>query len=203
MGQSTISDDVMMTRWGKLVTPKNAWTEYPRPGLVRPDWTNLNGIWQFAVTKSATRPKDFDGSILVPFAIEAPLSGVGRLLQPDEVLWYRRTVEHKVDPQKRLLLNFEADDYDTEVFINGQSVGKHVGSSDPFQFDISDVIKNGGNELVVRVIDKTAVTQTRGKQKLDPKGIYYTRVSGYLANRLDGIGACQTHRFDQDEAAAV
>jgi beta-galactosidase len=167
-----------MTRWGEKVTAENAWTEYPRPGLVREGWTNLNGTWQCEVTDSTERPESFSKSILVPFAIEAPLSGIGRLLQPDEVLWYRRTFQHHSQPDRRLLLHFEAVDYDSEVFVNGNSVGKHVGSSDPFSFDITDAVRDGENELVVRVIDKTAPSQTLGKQTLDPKGIYYTRVSG-------------------------
>ncbi|MCO8121152.1 glycoside hydrolase family 2 [Stieleria sp. TO1_6] len=173
-----LPDDKMLTRWGKSLTPEDVWTEYPRPGLVRPQWTNLNGIWQYAVTNSTERPDQFPGSILVPFAIEAPLSGVGRLLKPEEVLWYRRTFEHSPIADQRLLLHFEAVDYDTEVFVNGKSIGTHVGSSDPFSFDITATTRAGINDLVVRVIDKTAVTQTRGKQKLQPKGIYYTRVSG-------------------------
>ncbi|WP_161604370.1 glycoside hydrolase family 2 protein [Roseiconus nitratireducens] len=170
--------DSMLTRWGRSLTPSDVWSEYPRPGLKRPQWTNLNGLWQYAVTDSAERPDSFDGQILVPFAIEAPLSGVGHLLKPDEVLWYRRTFRHENQADHRLLLHFEAVDYDTEVFVNGTSVGKHVGSSDPFKFDITDQLQEGENELTVRVIDRTATPQTLGKQKLKPKGIYYTRVSG-------------------------
>lgn len=176
--QTPHTGDVMMTRWGKQVTPDNAWSEYPRPGLVRDNWTNLNGTWQCEVTRTKQRPEAFSGSILVPFAIEAPLSGIGRLLEPDEVLWYRRTFEHQPRSDRRLLLHFEAVDYDCEAFVNGKTVGTHVGSSDPFTFDISDAVQDGTNELVVRVIDPTAPTQTRGKQTLAPKGIYYTRVSG-------------------------
>lgn len=172
------SKKTMWTRWGKKVTPANAWGEYPRPGLVRADWTNLNGTWNYTVTKSRKRPRKFDGPILVPFAIEAPLSGVEHLLEPDEVLWYRRTFQAQVAPENRLLLHFEAVDYETEVFVNGRSVGTHVGSNDPFTFDITDSVSDGENELIVRVVDQTSITQTRGKQTLTPKGIYYTRVSG-------------------------
>jgi beta-galactosidase len=173
----SVPKDKMLSRWGKALTPEDAWTEYPRPGMTREQWVNLNGLWDYAVTESNTAPENYDGKILVPFAIEAPLSGVGRLLQPDEVLWYRRTFEF-TPSEDRQLLHFEAVDYDTEVFVNGQSVGQHVGSSDSFHFDITDACQAGVNELVVRVIDRTDVTQTRGKQKLEPKGIYYTRVSG-------------------------
>ena len=115
---------------------------------------------------------------MVPFPIESPLSGVERLLEPDEVLWYRKTFGHQPQDGRRLLLHFEAVDYETEAFVNGQSVGTHIGSSNPFTFDVTDAVKAGDNELIVRVIDKTAPSQTLGKQKLKPKGIYYTRVSG-------------------------
>ncbi len=173
-------ENTMLTRWGKEVTPENAWQEYPRPQFVRESWTNLNGLWDYKVTSEANKaaPKTFDGKILVPYAIESALSGVGHLLDPKEVLWYRRSFSHKPRPGHRTRLNFEAVDYDCEVFVNGKSVGKHVGSSDPFSFDITDAVEQGDNELVVRVIDKTAPLQTLGKQTLKPRGIYYTRVSG-------------------------
>ena len=168
----------MLTRWGRSLRAESPWEEYPRPGLARDSWVNLNGLWDYAITKSSERPREFEGKILVPFAIEAPLSGVGRLLRPDEVLWYRRYIEIRSEPHKRQLLHFEAVDYDAEAFVNGKSVGTHVGSSDPFTFDVTDALKDGRNELVVRVIDKTGRAQTTGKQRLRPKGIYYTRVSG-------------------------
>src|SRR5260370_36596486 len=84
----------LMTRWGKAVTPDNAWREYPRPQLVRKDWLNLNGLWDYAVTeKNATRPDTFDSQILAPYTIESALSGVTKTVGTDQALWYRRTVE--------------------------------------------------------------------------------------------------------------
>jgi beta-galactosidase len=177
--QWKVAEDAMMTRWGKQVTPENAWQEYPRPQFRREEnWANLNGLWDYAVTRDAKKPDSFDGKILVPFAIESALSGVGHLLEPNETLWYRRTFNHQTPSGHRTLLNFEAVDYTCTVFVNGTEVGKHVGSSDPFKFDITDVLQDGDNEVVVKVIDKTAPEQTLGKQTLKPKGIYYTRVSG-------------------------
>ncbi len=180
LAQWTVPDDAMMTRWGKQVTPENAWTEYPRPQFVREGkWKNLNGLWDYAITKQEQpEPQPFADKILVPYAIESALSGVRRLLEPDQVLWYRRDFEHQTPQGHRTHLRFEAVDYETTVFVNGQEVGRHVGSSDPFSFDITDALKVGNNELLVKVIDKTAPDQTLGKQTLDPKGIYYTRVSG-------------------------
>lgn len=174
------AESPMMTRWGKEVTPDNAWTEYPRPQFRREDsWTNLNGLWDYAVTSGdQQQPSEFDGKILVPYPIESALSGVGHLLEPDEVLWYRRTIDHQPPENHRTLLHFEAVDYDTLVTLNGKEVARHIGGSDPFSVDITEHLSDEQNELVVRVIDKTSPTQLRGKQTLDPKGIYYTRVSG-------------------------
>ncbi len=177
--QWKVAEDAMLTRWGKQVTPENAWQEYPRPQFRREqNWKNLNGLWDYAVTHDANQPDSFDGKILVPFAIESALSGVGHLLEPNETLWYRRTFNHQTPADHRTLLNFEAVDYACTVLVNGIEVGRHIGSSDPFKFDITDALQDDANEVVVKVIDKTAPEQTLGKQTLNPKGIYYTRVSG-------------------------
>ncbi|MGI9470276.1 MAG: glycoside hydrolase family 2 protein [Rubripirellula sp.] len=177
--QWKLPEDSMLTRWGKTVSPDNAWQEYPRPQFRREaKWENLNGLWDFAVTQSADVPTEYEGQILVPYSIESALSGVRRMLDPKETLWYRRSFEHATPQGHRTHLHFEAVDYECNVFVNGQEVGAHVGSSDPFKFDISDALRAGENELIVRVVDRTAPSQTLGKQTLRPKGIYYTRVSG-------------------------
>lgn len=168
----------MRTRRAAEVGPTKAWREYPRPQLVRKNWTNLNGTWDFAVTQAdARKPIKWDRTILVPFAPEASLSGVHRLTEPDELLWYRMYLPEPVKG-KRTLLNFEAVDYQTTVFVNDRKVGSHIGGSNPFTIDITDALGQGGNELVVRVKDTTGGYQLRGKQKLEPEGIFYTRVSG-------------------------
>lgn len=170
----------LITPWGEEVTPENAWTEYPRPQLVRENWQNLNGLWDYAITSvdDHQKPGDWDGEILVPYCLESKLGGVQRLLDASEALWYRRTF--KADPSNgmRTLLNFEAVDYRCEVFVNGKSVGKHQGGNTPFTFDITDALKAGENELVVRVEDETEAWQLRGKQVLEARGIWYTQVSG-------------------------
>lgn len=169
----------LITRWGAEVTAENAWTEYPRPQLRRDKWTNLNGHWDYAVTSKAdsTIPSEWQGQILVPFSLESKLGGVQRLLDATEALWYRRTFDaQKTD--KRLKLNFEAVDYRCEVFVNGISVGKHTGGNTPFAFDVTGEIKDGDNQLVVRVEDATEEWQLRGKQVLNARGIWYTQVSG-------------------------
>lgn len=168
----------LITKWGEEVTPQNAWTQYPRPQLVRENWTNLNGHWDYAVAPASKRGiTEWMGKILVPFCLESKLGGVERLLNKDDVLFYRRTFDAKRS-DKRLLIHFEAVDYRCEVLVNGKQVGKHVGGNTPFTFDITDQIKDGENELFVRVEDATEEFQLRGKQVLNPGGIWYTQVSG-------------------------
>ncbi len=172
----------MMTEWGENISPDNAWTEYPRPQMVRENWTNLNGMWEYSITRqSDKRAGVWDGEILVPFAIEAPLSGVGRSLEPYEALWYRRNFKLQKEPKGRLLLHFEAVDYQSTVWVNGKEVGGHIGGNLPFSFDITDQVKAGRNTLVLKVVDRTNMDdsfQLRGKQRLVNRGIFYTRVSG-------------------------
>jgi len=170
----------LITQWGESLTADNAWTEYPRPQLVRERWQNLNGHWDYAVTSEdrTAPPEDWAGKILVPFCLESKLSGVQRLLNPAEVLWYRRTFEADPLAGNQVLLNFEAVDYRCEVTVNGQRVGTHRGGNTPFSFDVTEALREGSNELVVRVHDDTEGWQLRGKQVLNPRGIWYTRVSG-------------------------
>ncbi|MFH5805041.1 glycoside hydrolase family 2 protein [Alienimonas sp. DA493] len=171
----------LITEWGAEVTPENAWTEYPRPLMRRDDWTNLNGLWDYAIAplKAGTPPEQYDGEILVPYPLESKLSGVQRLLTPEESLWYRRTFEAAPSEGERTLLHFEAVDYACQAWVNGQSVGTHVGGNLPFSFDVTDALNESGqNELVLRVEDATGDYQLRGKQALETSAIFYTRVSG-------------------------
>ncbi len=171
----------MMTEWGEKVTVANAWAEYPRPGFVRERWQNLNGLWDYAVRpRTATQPAQFDGKILVPFAVESALSGVGRPVTPTDRVWYRRSFTVPAAwKDDRVLLHFEAVDFESTVWLNGALVGHHAGGSNAFSFDLTDYLRGGANELVVSVWDPTSAgEQPRGKQILEPRGIWYTPVSG-------------------------
>jgi len=173
----------LATRWSKDVSPEHALPEYPRPQMVREKWTNLNGLWQYAIRpKAAEQPIRWDGEILVPFCAESALSGVKKAVRPEERLWYKRTFPSSVlAGEKRLLLHFGAVDWACTVSVNGKEVGKHTGGYDPFTFDITDTLKPGDaeNELIVTVTDPSDTgTQPRGKQVLHPKGIFYTAVTG-------------------------
>jgi hypothetical protein len=172
----------IMTRWAAQVSPENVWPEYPRPTMVRPQWKNLNGLWDYAIRpKQEDRPGRWDGKILVPFCAESALSGVGKAVQPDQRLWYRRTFELPQDwTGGRVLLHFGAVDWEATVWLNGKPLGVHRGGYDAFSFDITDALhKQGPQELVLAVWDPTNTgTQPRGKQVLKPGGIWYTAVTG-------------------------
>ncbi len=173
--------DRIRTSWAEEVTPANVHKEYPRPQMVRPEWKSLNGLWEYSITpKNSAVPEKFDGRILVPFAVESSLSGVGRALTPEDALWYRTTFRvPSAWKGKRLMLNFEAVDWQADVIVNDVQVGRHTGGYTHFSFDITPYLKSGENTLVVRVEDATDNDfQPRGKQVKGPKGIWYTAVSG-------------------------
>jgi len=169
------------TPWTGDVSPEQVWPEYPRPQMARPHWTNLNGLWEYAiVAKDASRPTRWAGKILVPFAVESALSGVKKPVLPDQRLWYRRSFARPaLDSGERLLLHFGAVDWQCTLWVNGDKVGSHTGGYDPFSYDITDKVKAGANELVLAVWDPTDEGyQPRGKQVLKPQGIMYTAVTG-------------------------
>jgi len=172
----------LMTRWAKQVSPDSVHQEYPRPQMERKEWANLNGLWEYAIrAKDAPQPDKFDGEILVPFAAESALSGVGKAVGEANRLWYRRTFEiHKSWAGKRILLHFGAVDWDATVWVNGKEAGSHRGGYDAFTFDITDALKEKGRqEIVLSVWDPTdASHQPRGKQVRKPGGIWYTAVTG-------------------------
>ena len=171
----------LTTTWGAKVTPDNAWREYPRPQFVRERWLNLNGLWSYAITpKTVPAPTKFDGQMLVPYPVESSLSGVGKVLRPDQRLWQKRQFNVPADWKgERILLHFGAVDYECMLWINGGLVGSHVGGFDAFSFDITPFLKEGANELLLAVTDPSDTgEQPRGKQQLKPSGIWYTPVSG-------------------------
>ncbi|MEI5985905.1 sugar-binding domain-containing protein [Sphingobacterium sp. PU5-4] len=176
--------DKILSPWAEQVTPQNAHREYPRPQLVRQNnWQNLNGLWKYKVSPKdqKTAPTSWDGDILVPFAIESALSGVGKRVSKDDAIWYHNqiTIDKKVNKGK-VLLHFGAVDWQCDVYLNGQHVGSHEGGFDAFSFDISKAIKKSGKQdLTIRVWDPTSEgPQPRGKQIINPHGIWYTPVSG-------------------------
>jgi len=170
------------SKWARTIEPESVLQEYPRPQLVRSQWLNLNGLWDYRILGSDTeKPADFEGKILVPFAVESALSGLELRLSPRQSLWYRCRFEIPENwDNKNILLNFGAVDWEATVYVNGVEIGSHQGGYDPFSFDITAALKaSGEQELVVSVWDPTSEgTQARGKQVTKPGGIWYTPVSG-------------------------
>jgi hypothetical protein len=171
----------LSTKWAADVSPDNAWPEYPRPQMVRNEWLNLNGLWEYAIIDKDSVPGDFEGQILVPFPVESALSGVAKMVGKEKKLWYKRmfSIPHNWKG-KSIYLHFEAVDWETSVWIDGKPAGTHQGGYDPFCFDISALIKSGNlHELLVSVWDPgDDGYQPRGKQVNNPGGIFYTPTTG-------------------------
>ena len=174
-------DGPLKTRWSKDVSPSRVLPDYPRPQMVRHDWMNLNGLWQFdtmAATAAVPEGKILPGEILVPFPIESSLSGV---MKHTDHIWYRRTFTiPSYWMSRRMLLHFGAVDWETMVYVNGKSFGPHRGGYDSFTYDITDALKpQGEQELILKVVDPTdSGAQPVGKQVRNPSGIWYTSTTG-------------------------
>ncbi len=180
--------------------------EYPRPDLVRDDWFNLNGEWEFAFDDGDVGVRDgwhsgrtFEQRIVVPFAFQAPLSGIGtRDFHP--VCWYRRQFEAPAGWYgKRVKLHFGAVDYEAAVYVNGRLAGTHRGGHTPFSVVITPYLRlDNHNELVVRVFDGEDLAQPRGKQywERDSGGIWYTRTTGiWQTVWLEALGETAIERL--------
>ncbi len=188
--------DELLTPWGEALDVNHVLEEHPTPQFQRDNFQVLNGTWTCAFVKNghdpesdlacvcagAKQPPDdaFDTPIVVPFSPEAPLSGVRRQLQPDELLWYRRTFPApELKGNERSLLHFQAVDYACACYVNGRLIGTHEGGYLPFAFDITDVLQAGENVLTLCVADPSEFGgHVRGKQRFDRGDIWYTAQSG-------------------------
>ena len=145
----------MLTPWADTLDRAQPLPEYPRPQMVRDSYLNLNGPWSYAITTSAQKPAQADGTILVPFSPESELSGVGHVLQPEEYLWYIRTVTLPDGFNVgRVLLHFGAVDQIATVWCNGVELTTHTGGYLPFTVDITEVLAKE-NTILVCVRDAT------------------------------------------------
>ena len=170
----------LKTRWAEAAMCDMPLPEYPRPQMVREDWINLNGMFDFAITGDIDWCEEYNEEIRVPFAVESCLSGVCKRVSAKDRLWYRKKI---ILPEsfkgKRTLLHFGAVDWECKVYINKKEVGSHIGGYCPFSIDITDALIDGENELVVRVYDPTDEGwQNRGKQASESHGFWYTSTSG-------------------------
>ncbi|UQF78436.1 MAG: hypothetical protein M3I19_01700 [Lancefieldella parvula] len=200
----------LTTVWGEALDASNVLSEYPRPRMQRDEYAMLNGVWEYAIAPvdgevdaetlaQQEIPSRWDGQIVVPFSPEAPLSGVGRTVQPSELLWYKRKIDlQKPADDQRLILHFDAVDWMCACFINGELVGTHTGGYLPFSFDVTDLLgspetgESAGEAEVVATAESAATaelalcvwdpsdagSQLRGKQRLSRGDIWYTAQSG-------------------------
>lgn len=168
----------LTTPFGEKLNKDLPLNEYPRPQMERDSFLNLNGRWEYAICPKKDGFGGYQGEIIVPFSPESILSGVERTVTDDDVLYYRRKFDF-VKENDRAILHFGAVDYLCEVILNGVSVGKNRGGYYPFEFDVTDAIKEGENVIEVIVTDPTEKgTQARGKQTTARGGIWYTPQSG-------------------------
>jgi len=184
----------LTTRWASQINPNAPWPEYPRPQMIRNDWLSLNGLWQFqagGTNDAVPAGKELANSILVPFPMESPISGI-MAYHPNS--WYRRTFT--VPPSwhgKNIILHLDAVSWESEIFVNGKSVSVHKGSYDPISCDVTKFLNgNGPQELIVRVFSPVSNGgQPRGKQTLYPQGIMYTSSSGiWQSVWLEPVAEC-------------
>ncbi len=164
-------------------------SEHPNPQFQRDSYLSLNGEWDYKITKEDSIPNSWEGKILVPFSPEVELSGVHHLLMPDEYLFYKLEFTLEKSFVKDLVyLHFLAVDQIAEVYLNGVLLGKHIGGYLPFTFEIKDKLKDK-NILIVKVQDVSDTSyHSRGKQRLEHGGIWYTPQSGiYLPVYLESV----------------
>jgi hypothetical protein len=170
----------LMTRWASQIDTNAPLPEYPRPQMVRTNWLNLNGIWQFqagATNDPVPTGQTLSSEILVPYPMESAISGV---MAYHEFSWYRRTFT--VPPGwsgKQIILHLDAVNWESQIYLNGQMVGDHKGGYDPVSYNITPYLNGNTNELIVRVYSPVDNgSEPRGKQTLYPGGIMYTSSSG-------------------------
>ncbi len=179
---SAQTSERIKSSWADKADLANPLPEYPRPQMVRSNWINLNGQWDYKIqSKEEKIPVLFEGKIVVPFAVESYLSGVAKTVGKDSLLWYKKNISIPAPfRNKKLLLHFGAVDWQCVVYVNGKEAGTHEGGYDPFTFDITALVKSGtGQEIMVSVWDPTDDgTQPRGKQVKTPRSIWYTSVTG-------------------------
>lgn len=193
------SEYQLETPWASQLDKENVLPEYPRPQMTRSKWMSLNGEWEFASAKDSDAlptGKTLGEKIVVPFAVQSKLSGIGR---NEERMWYKRSFTVPADwSGERVLVNFGAVDWEATVYVNGQRAGTHTGGYSAFSFDITDKLKAGDNELIVKVYDPTDNgDQPIGKQRNNPSGIWYTAVSGiWQTVWLEPVPSAHIDRLD-------
>ncbi len=160
--------------------------DYPRPQLVRSDWINLNGPWDFAFDDDNcgekhgwTKGFDADYEINVPFTYETKMSGIG-IEEAHEHLWYHRELNLTKKEQKRYIIHLEGSDYNSRIWVNGKYAGSHKGAYERASFDVTELLNDGNNNIVISVSDSNSIRQPRGKQRWIKNnfGCWYVQTTG-------------------------
>jgi beta-galactosidase/beta-glucuronidase len=175
------AENSIMTKWAADVNPSAPWPDYPRPQMVRNEWMSLNGLWNYSIVEKSVEKPSWQGKILVPYPVESALSGVKQRVTDSLALWYERSFSLPARWKgKQIILNFEACDWETTVWIDGEIAGIHRGGYDPFSFNITSLLaKRRTHNVTVKVWDPTdKAKQPRGKQVSKPGGIWYTPTTG-------------------------
>ncbi|MDD4184390.1 MAG: glycoside hydrolase family 2 TIM barrel-domain containing protein [Candidatus Izemoplasmatales bacterium] len=170
---------ILETPFAQKLDQRQVLNEYPRPQMVRDSYLNLNGEWDYCISKDE-HCCEYQGKILVPFSPEAQLGGINRIVLPDDFLIYHLVVDLPGGFHKgRLILHFGAVDQEAKVYIDETLVKQHLGGFTPFWIDITDHV--GGDRFALKVVVKdltdTSYRQT-GKQRIKRGGIFYTPQSG-------------------------
>ncbi len=204
------ADSFLIQLSSNMYIPMLPRPEHPRPQFERDSWINLNGEWSYTFDfggsgrdagRELFKSKGFFGRIVVPFCPESELSGVGHKDFISD-MWYHRRIAIPADwAGMRAILHFGAVDYESEVYIDGVSVGVHFGGSSSFEYDITPYAAAGTeHDLVVRVHDDTRHSdQPAGKQcqEFKSRRCSYTRTTGIWqtvwleAAAMEGLKSCQ------------
>ncbi|GAA2843116.1 hypothetical protein GCM10020220_035280 [Nonomuraea rubra] len=193
--QEALAAPPLTTPWTAEVTPDNALPEYPRPQLVRSEWQNLNGLWQFAATGSITTPptgQNLAEQVLVPYPIE---SGLSRIQRHEDRMWYRRTFTVPAGwSGRRVRLNFGAVSWETRVWVNGTQVGTHNRRLRPVRLR-----HHPGPALRLERAHRRRVRPRGRDGRPDrqaaplPRRHLLHRALRHLADRVDGAGQRREH----------
>lgn len=171
---------MLLTKYAENFNQESPLQEYPRPHLVRDSYINLNGRWDFKISKSDDFPKSYEDVIVVPYCVESYLSGINRNIENDDYLIYRRFVNlPKKFIKDKVYLHFGAIDQIARVYINKKLVAESYNGYIPFKVDIKHLVKgNEDFEIIVIVKDTLDHVYPYGKQRKDRGGMWYTPVSG-------------------------
>lgn len=170
---------MLLTEFVKDFNRNSPLPEYPRPQLVRDSYLNLNGRWDFTISKSDSFPEVYDHVITVPYCVESSLSGINKKIEHDDYLIYRKFIKFpKKFVKEFVYLHIDAVDQIAKVYVNKKLVAESYNGYLPLIVDIKHALVEEDNEIIVIVKDELNHIYPYGKQRNDRGGMWYTPVSG-------------------------